>query len=120
MVNHKAKKTHKAPARIRYEQSHPTVSFRLPRELYDQLMEQLASRDITAADFVKEALGAKRVRAPNIAEIRDAKYKQGYYEGYEDGYERGESNLPYPTNLMTRRAREKAIEIYQKTMKRKG
>jgi len=119
MVNHKAKKTHKAPARIRYEQSHPTVSFRLSKELYDQLMEQLASRDITAADFVKEALGAKRIKTPNIAEIKDAEYKQGYYEGYEDGYERAEVGLPYPTNLVTRRAREKAIEIYQKTRKRK-
>ena len=119
MVNHKAKKTHKAPARIRYEQSHPTVSFRLPKELYDQLMEQLASRDITAADFVKEALGAKRIKTLNIAEIKDAEYKQGYYEGYEDGYERAEVGLFYPTNLVTRRAREKLIEIYQKTRKRK-
>ena len=104
---------------MRYEQSHPTVSFRLPKELYDQLMDQLASRDITAADFVKEALGAKRVKTPNIAEIKDTEYRQGYNEGYEDGYERAEIGLPCPTNLMTRRAREKAIQIYQKTRKRK-
>ena len=114
-----AKATHKPPARIRYEQSHPTVSFRLPKELCEQLMEHLASRDITVADFVKEALGAKRVEIPNIAEIKDIEYKQGYYEGYEDAYERAESSLPYPTDLMTQRDREKAIEIYQKTRKRK-
>ena len=119
MANHKARKTRKAPARIRYEQSHPTVSFRLPKELYEQLMEQLASRDITAADFIKEALGAKRIETPDIAEIRETEYKQGYYEGYEDGYERAESGSAYPTNLMTRRDREKAIEIYQRTRKRK-
>lgn len=116
MAKTKKKRT---PSRVKYEQSHPTVSFRLPKELYDQLMEQLASRDITAADFIKEALGAKRIKTPNIAEIKDAEYKQGYYEGYEDGYERAEVGLPNPTNLVTRRAREKATEIYQKTRKRK-
>jgi len=112
-------KKRRSPSRVKYEQSHPTVSFRLSKGLHNQLMEQLASRDITAADFVKEALGAKRIKTPNIAEIKDAEYKQGYCEGYEDGYERAEVGLPYPTNLTTRRAREKAIEIYQKTRRRK-
>jgi len=47
--------------------------------------------------------------------MKNAEYAQGYYEGYEDGYERGKGGLPYPPNLMTRRAREQAIEIFKRT-----
>jgi flagellar biosynthesis/type III secretory pathway protein FliH len=57
---------------------------------------------------------------PDIGKIKEAEYAQGYYDGYEDGYKRAEIGLPYPRNLMTRRAREQAIEIYKKTRKIKG
>jgi len=33
------KKAHKPPSRIKYEQSHPTVSVRVDRKLYDELKE---------------------------------------------------------------------------------
>ena len=117
MANRKAKKAHKPPARIRYEQSHPTISFRLPMELREQLVNHLTQREITVADFIKEALGAKKIETPNIAKIRYEEYTQGYYEGFEDGYNCAEDGLPYPPNLKTRRDREKAIEYYQKTGK---
>ncbi len=47
------------PSRLRYEHEHPTVSFRVPRVLYDNLKEILAINEQSFADFVKEALGAK-------------------------------------------------------------
>ena len=78
-----AKATHKPPARVRYEQSHPTVSFRLPRDLYDQLKEGLANREVTFADFVKEALDAQQFKMPDIARIKRLAHDKGYREAKE-------------------------------------
>ncbi len=59
------------PSRLRYEQEHPTVSFRVPRVLYDNLKEILGINEQSFADFVKEALGAK---ALNV----EGAYTNGY------------------------------------------
>ena len=59
------------PSRLRYEEEHPTVSFRVPRVLYDDLKEMLGINEQSFADFVKEALGAK---APNV----EGAYTNGY------------------------------------------
>jgi len=63
-----AKATHKPPARIRYEQSHPTVSFRLPRDTYDLLQQRLKDLEVSAADFIKESLGLLHT---DIKEIKE-------------------------------------------------
>ena len=49
---------HKPPCRVRYEQAHPTVALRLTLGLKERLKQHLEARDINAATFVKEALGA--------------------------------------------------------------
>ena len=59
------------PSRLRYEQEHPTVSFRVPRSLYLNLKEILGINEQSFADFVKEALGAK---TPDV----EAAYINGY------------------------------------------
>ena len=48
------------PSRLAYEQSHPTVSFRLDREIRDRLKGYLSSTGCSFADFVKDALGREQ------------------------------------------------------------
>ena len=50
------KSKHKPPSRIRYEKSHPVVSFRIKKEWYDELKTFLENRGITIADFFQIAL----------------------------------------------------------------
>ena len=64
------------PSRLRYEQEHPTVSFRVPRVLKDELKEILDISEQSFADFVKEALGAK---TPNV----EAAYINGHTSAKE-------------------------------------
>ena len=53
----KSKGTKKSPSRKRYEEEHPTVSFRLDRATYNSLQEYLSGTGCSFADFVKDALG---------------------------------------------------------------
>ena len=64
---------HKPPSRIRYEKSHPTVSFRIKKEYYDKMKKLLDQKGQSIADFFKEALG-----------IQEESYQQPYDKGYED------------------------------------
>ncbi len=53
-----ANTTHKPPARIRYEESLPTVSCRLDIDTYDLLKQRFEDLGgASFADFVKESLG---------------------------------------------------------------
>jgi len=106
----------KKPSRSRYDQEHPTRSFRLKtRESNEHLQAYLEATGCSISDLVEQALNSLPIELPDIGKTKDAEYARGYYEGYEDGYERAKGGLPYPTNLMTRRAREQAIEIFKKT-----
>jgi len=49
----------KPPSRVRYEQSHPVVSFRIEREYYEQLMVLLEKSNKSIGDFFREALAAQ-------------------------------------------------------------
>jgi len=79
-----AKATHKPPARIRYEQSHPTVSFRLSKDVYDLLKQRLDDLEMSFADFVRESLGLQQAKMHDIGEIRDSAWDEGYAQGMED------------------------------------
>ena len=82
MANHKVKATHKPPARIRYEQSHPTVSCRLDKDTHDLLQQRLEDLGgVSFADFVKQSLGLIQ---PDIDEIKQEAYNEGYDEAKED------------------------------------
>ena len=82
----KNKATKRKPSRIRYEEQHPTVSFRLPRPLYDKLKSHISDRGISFADFVKEALGEQQARLPgiDIAKVRREAYGKGYEKGFDE------------------------------------
>ena len=60
MVKNKGKATHKPPSRIRYEQSHPTVSCRLDKDTHALLKQRLEDLGgVSFADFVKDSLGLR-------------------------------------------------------------
>jgi len=80
-----AKATHKPPARVRYEQSHPTVSFRLDKDTHDLLKQRLKDLGgVSFADFVKDALGLLELRMPDIEEIRLIALGEGYNQAEKD------------------------------------
>lgn len=49
-------KAHKPPSKIKYDKSHPTVSIRVTRELYDRLKELREQGGKTLGDILREAL----------------------------------------------------------------
>ncbi len=66
---------HKPPSRIRYEESHPVVSFRAKEEDYQQLVELLAKSGKSMGDFFREALG-----------VQQADTRKVFHRGYEKGF----------------------------------
>ena len=79
------KATHKPPARIRYEQSHPTVSCRLDKDTYTLLQQRLEDLGgVSFADFVKDSLGLLQLKMPNIEQIKDRAFEEGYNQAEED------------------------------------
>ena len=70
------------PSRIKYEQTHPTVSCRVSREIYDRLVEARKVNDKSFADILRIGLGKQQVQTKKIDEAR----KKGYDNGYKIGY----------------------------------
>lgn len=56
----KTNKSKKPPSRKRYEEEHPTISFRLDRESRKNLKEHLDGTGCSNADFVKDSLGREK------------------------------------------------------------
>ncbi len=80
-----AKTVRKPPSRIRYEQSHPTVSGRVSREFYDRLL--MARKDGRSfADVLKLGLG----KVERATGRREEARKEGYDDGYKKGYAEAE------------------------------
>jgi len=70
------KKPNKAPSRIKYEQSHPTISGRVPIEARDKLLVNLAKLGMTISDALMVLAGELEIRVIPIDEAR----KQGFEE----------------------------------------
>lgn len=66
------KKPRKPPSKIRYDHSHPTVSIRVDRELYDQLKDLRERSGKSLGDILREAL---KQQAPSTKKA----YQLGYY-----------------------------------------
>ena len=47
----------KKPSRKRYDDEHPTISFRLDRQLHERLKEHLENAGCSFASFIKDSLG---------------------------------------------------------------
>lgn len=106
----------KAPSRVRYEQGHPTVSCRVPREVYKRLQVVKKAEGQSFADVLKIGLGILEVRVKEEAEVR----KQGYDKGHRKGYAEAEClyKVTYPCSVcrdmltVTGRAEKEAIRQY--------
>ncbi len=79
------KATRKPPARIRYEQSHPTVSCRLSKDAYTLLKQRLEDLGgVSFADFVKDALGLLQLKMPDIEKIKETAWSEAYDQAEKD------------------------------------
>jgi len=72
------------PSRVRYEQSHPTVSCRVPREVYDRLQAVKKAEGKSFADILKTGLGILELREKDKRKIRRQSHAEGYRKGYAE------------------------------------
>lgn len=77
------------PSRVRYEQRHPTVSCRIPKDVYDRLQAVKAAEGKSFADVLKIGLGILEVRVKEEGEVRKQAHAQGYKKGHAEGYGKG-------------------------------
>ena len=73
-----SKEKRKAPSRVRYEESHPTVSCRVTREIYEMLQDIKQREKRSFADILKLGLGILK----SDARKEDEAYRRGYDKGY--------------------------------------
>ena len=52
----------KTPSRVKYEQNHPTVSFRVSKELYDMLQAVKKAEGKSNTDVLKAGVGLLEVK----------------------------------------------------------
>jgi predicted DNA-binding protein len=71
-MNNTVKDKYKSPGRARYEQSHPVISARVSKELYDKLKEIKGETGKSFADILKEGLEGLG--------IQEAKTEKAYKE----------------------------------------
>lgn len=74
----------KPPSRVRYEAQNPTVSCRVPKDVYERMEELRNSEDMSFADILKVGLGKLEPKAQQSAKAR----KIGYEEGYDEARRR--------------------------------
>ena len=75
-------KKRKSPSRIRYEESHPTISCRVTQELYDKLKAIKEQDGQSFADILKVGLGILELDTEKAEKMR----QQGHQKGYKAGY----------------------------------
>jgi len=82
------------PSRVRYEQSHPTVSCRISSEVYDRLQAAKKSEAKSFADILKIGLGILELREKDERKAR----RRGRAEGYREGFAEAEHiyKVTYP------------------------
>ena len=76
------KRTHKPPSKVRYDESHPTVSIRVSRALYDQLDDLRNRSGKSLGDILREAVrrqGPSAHRSYMLGHEAAKKYYAVYY-----------------------------------------
>lgn len=73
-----SKEKRKPPSRVRYEETHPTVSCRVTREIYDRLQDIKQRNKKSFADILKVGLGILKLDS----EKEDKAYRRGFDKGY--------------------------------------
>ena len=83
------KQKHVPPSRVRYEKSHPTVTARLPRNLYEEIRSLKATGRLSVADIIKIGLDKAK---PAVQEAYKKGHKTGFHEGYTRGWDEARKN----------------------------
>ena len=78
------KRKHKSPSRIRYEKTHPVVSFRVKDEWKNEFKTFLQEQNLSIGDFFRISYGKQKA---NYQEAHD----QGFDEGFKIGYNEGKT-----------------------------
>ena len=79
MVNTSGKRRSTPPSRLRYEASHPTVSFRVDLDLYAELKALKQTSNLSVADVLK--VGLERCE-PLVGEAHHTGFMGGLAESY--------------------------------------
>ncbi len=74
----------KAPSRIRYEASHPTVTCRVSKEIYDRLEAVKKAEGKSFADVLKIGLNIVEPLIKKAKEARDLGWDEGFQGGYSE------------------------------------
>jgi hypothetical protein len=72
----------KSPSRIKYEQVNPTVSCRVPQEIYKRLKTIIAADGNGFADMLKIGLGIVEPILEKASDYELERYMDGFAEGY--------------------------------------
>ena len=118
MAKHKPRR--KKPSRARYEDAHPTISFRLPLETHRRLIEQMQAQGLSAAAWIKDHLDQDDTRAEVRAEVlagrRDNLKRE--LEKLEYLVEQRKQKLEAPIEEEKARLRKNLEEWYQEEERR--
>ena len=77
-----SKRRHVPPSRLKYEASHPTISIRVDRELYDELKALKDTTGLSVAQVLK--IGREKAQIAT-----DEGYEKGHRMGFEKGQRQG-------------------------------
>ena len=78
MASGRSQKRRTPPSRLRYEASHPTITVRVSRELYDQLQTLRSQANFSYAEILKTGLD-------KLEPIAEEAYQRGFQDGQEEG-----------------------------------
>lgn len=81
------KKKRQSPSRVKYEQSRPTFSFRIYKDLDERIREVKKAEGISNINIVEAGVGLFKVKNRKEKEVRAQAYDEGYGEGYRDAEE---------------------------------
>jgi len=77
----------KTPSRVKYEQSRPTFSFRIYKDLDERIQEVKKAEGMSNTNIVEAGVGLFEVKVRKEKGVRAQAYDEGYDEGYKDAEE---------------------------------
>jgi len=69
-------KKNRSPSRIKYENNHPTISARLPKDKQDKLLALLRSQGVTLPQLLLHFIGEYEIKIMPIEEARQKGYQE--------------------------------------------
>lgn len=77
------KNSKKSPSRIKYEQNHPTISVRLPKDKREKLLAMLKTMDVTLPQLILNFIGEHEIKIQPIEIIKGTSFRAGLGKGYQ-------------------------------------